>query len=29
MLKGKQIVIGLETYGKDAYLNTHVKAEKK
>ena len=27
MLKGKQIVMGLEIYGKEAYTEKHVKAE--
>ena len=27
MLKGKQIVMELETYGKEAYSNKHVKAK--
>ena len=27
MLKGKQTVMGLETYGKEAYTESHVKAE--
>ena len=29
MLKGKQIVMGLEIYGKEAYTEKHVKARKK
>ena len=27
MLKGKQMIMGLETYGKEAYTQRHVKAE--
>ena len=27
MLKGKQTVMGLETYGNEAYTEKHVKAE--
>ena len=27
MLKGKQTIMGLETYGKEAYTQRHVKAE--
>ena len=27
MLKGKQTVMGLETYGKEAYTESHAKAE--
>ena len=29
MLKGKQTVMGLETYGKEAYTERHVKVEQK
>ena len=29
MIKGKQTVMGLETYGKKAYTEKHVKARKK
>ena len=29
MIKGKQTVMELETYGKEAYTEKHVKARKK
>ena len=29
MLKGKQMVMGLETYRKEAYTERHVKVEQK